>query len=89
MPSLRVLAGPSLEKVEDITHLVNSKKPYTVSSDSFNGDISVHLKGFNSDSGEDSGAYFSRPDREGITWSIQAQGTCSLILRNFFERKLL
>lgn len=71
---LRVLAGPTPDKVEDITHLVNTNKAFTISSDSFNGKIAVHLKGFVEGKDE----YFEKEGREDVTWSIQAQGSFCL-----------
>jgi len=65
-----------------ITDLVNTSKPYKISSDWFEGEIIVHIKGFTDENGKvrDS-EYFAREDRQGITWSIQVQGdSCILVL---------
>lgn len=72
MPGLRVLAGPSVESLEPISALVNQNKPFEIKSDAFEGTIVVNIKGF---AGSDECDYFARPERQGITWSIQVQGT--------------
>ena len=71
MPAIRVLAGSSVDSLESITSLVNANIPFHVQSEIFEGQIVVNIKGFAGDKGCE---YFKRPDRQGITWSIQVQG---------------
>lgn len=73
---LRILAGTSESNMVTITDLINTSKPYKLSSDLFEGEIVVYIKGFTDENGNvrDS-EYFSREDRQGVTWSIQVQGT--------------
>lgn len=75
MPRLRVLAGPTPTSLVPISHIVNTDKSYTISSDEFEGQVVVNVKGFTDLHGRilDS-EYFHRPDRKDITWSIQVQG---------------
>jgi hypothetical protein len=58
-----------------MTSLVNTKKAHRYSSELFEGEIVANIKGFTDPEGQvrDS-EYFSREDRQGITWSIQVQG---------------
>lgn len=58
-----------------ITPLVNANKTHRFSSELFEGEIVVNIKGFTDPEGrvKDSD-YFAREDRQGITWSIQVQG---------------
>ncbi|KAF9530268.1 hypothetical protein CPB83DRAFT_851276 [Crepidotus variabilis] len=74
-PRLRVLAGTSLSHMETITDLVNTNKSHKLSSDLFDGEIVAHIKGMTDEDGNlrDS-EYFSREERQGVTWSIQVQG---------------
>ncbi|KAG7441086.1 DUF1769-domain-containing protein [Guyanagaster necrorhizus] len=97
MPGLRVLAGPSLEALEPISHLVNTNQPFRISSDIFDGEILVNIKGFvNFPAGDvRESEYFSRQDRQGITWSIQVQGRFlkpysanDILFGNTFDRPL-
>ena len=76
MPRLRVLAGPSPDSLVPISNLVNTDNPHTISSEHFEGQVVVNIKGFTDPSGQilDS-EYFHRPERSGITWSIQVQGS--------------
>ena len=79
-PRLRVLAGPSLDDLTPITHLVNTSSSFKVSSELFEGEISVHIKDFVNDRGEMRRSdYFDREDRQGITWSIQTSGECLIL----------
>ncbi|KAK0474156.1 hypothetical protein IW261DRAFT_1341775 [Armillaria novae-zelandiae] len=97
MPGLRVLAGPSLEALEPISPMVNTNQPLRISSDIFDGKILVNIKGFtNSHPGDvRESEYFSRQDRQGITWSIQVQGRFlkpysanDILFGNTFDRPL-
>jgi hypothetical protein len=80
MRRLRVLAGASPATLVPITDSVNSQIPHHISSDLFQGEVVVNIKGF---TGTDGNAilsdYFSRDDKAGITWSIQVQGTLDII----------
>lgn len=70
-----------MSNMATITDLVNTSKPYKISSDLFEGEIIVYIKGFTDENGKvrDS-EYFAREDRQGITWSIQVQGDSSILL---------
>jgi hypothetical protein len=75
MPGLRVLAGTSHDSLVDISHLVNSDEPCRIQSDLFDGHIVAYIKGFMDKHGNVvENEYFTREDRQGITWSIQVQG---------------
>jgi len=96
MPRLRVLAGPTPNSLVPISYIVNTDKPHTISSDYFEGQIVVNVKGFTDPHGRvlDS-EYFHRPDRKDITWSIQVQGRFlqphsadDILFGNTFERPL-
>jgi hypothetical protein len=67
MSGLRVLAGPS---PKDLHPLVLGH-PYHISSDLFDGDILVHIKGLEHNGDNE---YFEMPDRKEVTWSLQMQG---------------
>lgn len=79
MPRLRVLAGPNPNNLEDITDLVNTQKPYTISTSDFHGQVVANIKEFTGPDGvvRDSD-YFNKEDRKDITWSLQVQGACFL-----------
>ncbi|KAF4618824.1 hypothetical protein D9613_010086 [Agrocybe pediades] len=95
-PRLRVLAGTSPETMTPITDLVNTSKPYHISSSLFEGEVVAHIKGLTDEHGKvrDSD-YFSREDRAGVTWSIQVQGRFlvphsadDILFGNTFDRPL-
>jgi len=96
MPHLRVLAGTSPDTLVPITHVVNTNKPFRISSELFDGEIVANIKGFADD--EDrvlDSEYFHREDRQGITWSIQVQGRFlkpysadDILFGNTFDRPL-
>lgn len=68
--------------------MVNTNQPFRISSDIFDGEILVNIKGFtNSHAGDvRESEYFSRQDRQGITWSIQVQGKlCLTTSRRFIN----
>ena len=75
MRHLRVLAGPTPTSLVPISHIVNTEKSHSISSDYFEGNVVVNVKGFTDPNGRilDS-EYFHRQDRMDITWSIQVQG---------------
>lgn len=71
---LRVLAGPSIDFLTPIQP--NSDSPLKISSDVFEGELAVYIKGFGENDGGGIGsAYFEEQERSGITWSFQVQGT--------------
>ncbi|KAL4079548.1 hypothetical protein J3A83DRAFT_4210548 [Scleroderma citrinum] len=96
MPRLHVLAGPSLDALEPITHFVNTSRAYPIHSDRFEGKVAIYIKGFiNTQDQPLRSEYFERPDRKGITWSIQVQGrflhphsTNDILFGNTFDRPL-
>jgi len=75
-PRLQILAGTSLDALQPITPLVNTDKPYSLVSDAFEGEMVINIKGLvDPTTGEvKDSEYFSRADRQGITWSIQVRG---------------
>ena len=73
MPRLRVLAGPSPSELKPIC--ANAYRAHPIKSEFFEGRVVVHIKGFPDEDGNVlMSDYFGRPDRQGITWSIQVQG---------------
>ncbi|KAJ7729536.1 hypothetical protein DFH07DRAFT_183229 [Mycena maculata] len=100
MPKLRVLAGPTPHDLTPITSLVNVGVPHKILTDAWEGEIVIFIKGFNQedpahDSTPQEAEYFSRPDRCGVTWSIQVQGrflsprsSDDVLFGNIFERPL-
>ncbi|PFH49904.1 hypothetical protein AMATHDRAFT_62184 [Amanita thiersii Skay4041] len=95
-PCLRVLAGPSLTSLVPITDIVNTSTSHKILSDVFEGEVSVHIKDFTDEHGiVRQSDYFSREDRQGITWSIQVCGRflvsyCAddVLFGNTFDRPL-
>ncbi|OSC98092.1 DUF1769-domain-containing protein [Trametes coccinea BRFM310] len=92
MPYLRVLAGPSANEEDLVPLRVNSGVPVKVSSDAFDGQIAVFIKGLaDAEGGSEDSDYFRK--RSGVTWSIQVQGRFlreysadDLLFGNIFER---
>lgn len=81
MPRLRVLAGPSVASLEDISAKVNKGLSHDVVSDAFEGRVAVYIKGFeNRDNQTSESEFFERDDRQDITWSIQVQGKYIAVL---------
>lgn len=75
MPTnLRVLVGPSPDSLADISDKVNTNGVHHIASDVFEGVLSLQIKRFPARHRTTSSDYFERPDRQGITWSIQVQG---------------
>lgn len=80
-PRLRVLAGTSINNLVPITELVNTSRPFELSSDAFNGNVVVYIKGLaEADGNIRNSEYFEREDRSGITWSIQVQGQALILV---------
>jgi len=76
MPTdLRALAGPSPHSLADISDKVNTGQGHRIVSDAFEGSLSLQIKRFPVHHRTTSSDYFERPDRQGITWSIQVQGS--------------
>ena len=74
---LRVLAGPTPDNLVPITDIVNTGLAYSITSEHFEGRISIYVKNFIDPKGRRlTSEYFEREDRKGITWSIQVQGMC-------------
>lgn len=74
MPRLRVLAGESYESLTPIN--ANKSGGHKIETAAFEGEISVFLKNFVNEHGQQSSTdYFDHPERKGCTWSIQARGT--------------
>ncbi|OCB86633.1 multidrug resistance-associated ABC transporter [Sanghuangporus baumii] len=94
MPRLRVLAGPSPNSLRPIC--ANTNKPHAINSEVFEGLVVVHIKGFPDEQGNVlESEYFDRPDRQGVTWSIQVQGRFlqpysadDILFGNTFDRPL-
>lgn len=75
MPRLRVLAGPTPTSLVPISNIVNTDTPHSISTDRFEGQVVVNIKGFTDPQGRVVDTeYFQRLDRKDITWSIQVQG---------------
>lgn len=75
MPTnLRVLAGPSPHSLTDVSDIVNTNLVHHIVSEAFEGVISLQIERFQTHHRATSSNYFQRPDRRGITWSIQVQG---------------
>lgn len=75
MPTdLRVLVGSSPRSLVDVSDKVNTNQVHRIASDAFEGVISLQIKRFSANHRTTSSDYFERPDRRGITWSIQVQG---------------
>ena len=75
MPAdLRVLAGPSPNSLTDVSDKVNTNETHRIVSGTFEGVVSLQIKRFPTHHRTTSSDYFERPDRQGITWSIQVQG---------------
>ncbi|KIK25928.1 hypothetical protein PISMIDRAFT_314313 [Pisolithus microcarpus 441] len=96
MPGLRVRAGTCVEDLQDITELVNTGRAHPFRSEQFEGQVAIYIKGFRNSHGQPSySEYFQRPDRKGITWSVQVKGRFlrprsanEILLGNTFDRAL-
>ena len=89
MPAgLRVLAGPSPHSLVDISDKVNTDKTHHITSDTFKGALSLQIKRFPAHHRTTSSDYFERPDRQGITWSIQVQGPFLPAMRFLYSIQL-
>jgi hypothetical protein len=78
-PSLRISAGPSVDKLT-VLHVNDETKPWEISTDDFEGRIIVRIKGFtgelpsNETARSDDTHYFDHSYAKGCTWSIGVQG---------------
>lgn len=78
-PSLRISAGPSVDKLS-ILHVNDETKPLDVSTDDFEGRILVRIKGFTGElpskdtTRVEDTHYFDGSYAKGCTWSIGIQG---------------
>ena len=79
MPRLRITAGPNFHDLTEIKP--NTRKGFSVSTDAFEGEVAVFIKGFTTED-EDAEvlSYFEEAEREGKTWSIQFQGETGCVV---------
>ncbi|KAG6830915.1 hypothetical protein H0H87_006838 [Tephrocybe sp. NHM501043] len=92
-PHLRVLAGTG-SHLTPITHLVNTTNSFPLVSDRFEGEVIVCIKDLTHPE-KDVYDYFERPERQGVTWSIQVLGRFldpisanDVLFGNIFDRAL-
>ncbi|KAI0754327.1 hypothetical protein C8Q80DRAFT_1265979 [Daedaleopsis nitida] len=92
MPRLRILAGPTPDDLVPIH--ANSNESLKISSDVFEGQLAVYVKGFADEEGKVRDSDYFRK-RSGVTWSIQMQGRFlreytadDLLFGNIFDRPL-
>lgn len=72
---LRVLAGPTTNDLTPISHLVNTYKTHRISSDRFDGEVTVHVKGFVGEDGRTrESAYFNGRKEKRSKWSKSTNG---------------
>ncbi|KAI1794489.1 DUF1769-domain-containing protein [Ganoderma leucocontextum] len=92
MPRLQILAGPTPDQLVPIR--ANSGQPTKITSDAFEGEVAVYIKGFVDTEGKvGDSEYFKK--RSGVTWSIQVQGRFlkeysadELLFGNIFDKSL-
>jgi len=71
----RVSAGTSLDHMVSVDSSVNTGIPHKLTSDVFEGQVAGYIKDYVGEDGiKRDSEYFSRKDRQGITWSLQVQG---------------
>ncbi|KAF9467742.1 hypothetical protein BDZ94DRAFT_900704 [Collybia nuda] len=95
-PRFRVLAGATPETMTPITSKVNTNEAHRIVSELFEGEVVVNIKGFTDSEGQVKDSdYFSREDRQGITWSLQVRGRFlksysadDILFGNTFDRPL-
>ncbi|KAF8637866.1 hypothetical protein AX17_002492 [Amanita inopinata Kibby_2008] len=95
-PRLRVLAGPCPNTLVPVTDIVNTSASHRISSELFEGDVTLDIKNFTDEHGLIRNSdYFNREDRQGITWSIQVSGrflvpfsSDDILFGNTFDRPL-
>ncbi|KAG8734594.1 hypothetical protein FRC12_018471 [Ceratobasidium sp. 428] len=92
-PVLKVSIGPNVDKLKEITY--NDDSSHAVRSPSFDGLVSVHIKGEEGVANSGSNAYFTHESRSTRTWSIRIQGRFlkeingnDLLFGNVFDRPL-
>ncbi|KAH8084352.1 hypothetical protein BXZ70DRAFT_570775 [Cristinia sonorae] len=94
MPRLRVLAGPSFHDLTEIQ--ANSDEGFNISTDEFEGQVAIYLKGFaDADGKVGASPYFEQEERKDVTWSVQVQGKFlkihsadDIMFGNVFDRPL-
>lgn len=95
MPRLRVLAGPSPDRLAVIS--ANDGVPHSLSGRYFEGQVVVYIRDEEHPQAMSTKAqkYFDRRERKGVTWSIQVQGRLlqkhsadDVLFGNTFERPL-
>ena len=84
-PKLRISAGPDADHLE-IVSVNHDTEPFVVDSDKFHGRLTVRIKDFKGEapSGEaanKTAKYFQEPYGDGMTYSIQVQGTFFVLCR--------
>ena len=71
----RISAGTSLDHMVSVDSSVNTGIPHKLTSDVFDGSIVGYIKDYVDEHGNTrESEYFSRKDRQGITWSLQIRG---------------
>ncbi|KAG5650490.1 hypothetical protein H0H81_012061 [Sphagnurus paluster] len=97
-PRLRVLAGTSAQP--DALTPIRTGHTVRLASLRFEGELVVHIKGLDDGDGQGQGTsrseeYFARPERVGVTWSIQVRGRFlqpvsadDVLFGNTFDRPL-
>lgn len=71
-PSLKVSAGPNVDQLKQITY--NDGSSHAVRSQSFEGVVSVHIKGEKGIAKSGKDTYFDHESRATRSWSIRIQG---------------
>ncbi|QRV76237.1 hypothetical protein RhiJN_04252 [Ceratobasidium sp. AG-Ba] len=71
-PLLKVSVGPSLDDLKEVTY--NDNSSHAIRSSSFDGLVSVHIKGEDGVPQKGQDAYFTHESRSTRTWSIRIQG---------------
>ncbi|KAF5381309.1 hypothetical protein D9615_008319 [Tricholomella constricta] len=95
-PRLRVLAGTGTSSADIQLTPIHTGRPVKLVSDLFDGELIVHIKGLEgSHPTSCSKEYFAKPERAGITWSIQVRGRFlqpisadDVLFGNTFDRPL-
>lgn len=88
-PKLRISAGPDADHLE-IVSVNHDTEPFVVDSDKFHGRLTVRIKDFKGEapSGEaanKTAKYFQEPYGDGMTYSIQVQGTSFILCRHLYR----
>ncbi|KAH8919853.1 DUF1769-domain-containing protein [Atractiella rhizophila] len=93
-PKLQVLAGPSLDSLSPVAVNQDVSKPFKISSSSFEGFLTVRIRGFEEFPDPESG-YFDKEEGHGMNYSIQVQGrylkdvsSDDVLFGNVFEKPI-